>query len=138
MVSWILRGIAALILLQTLFFKFSGAKESIYIFSVLGIEPWGRIGSGVVELIASISLLTPRTVVLGAALSLATMAVAIMSHLTKLGISLPAVGDRGELFGLAVIVFLCSTAVLWLHRREAFLIARRLLWFREYQRRLNA
>ena len=64
--SWALRGIAAVILLQTLFFKFTGAKESVYIFSTLGLEPWGRIGSGVVELIAAILLLLPQTVVFGA------------------------------------------------------------------------
>jgi hypothetical protein len=117
--SWALRGIAALILLQTLFFKFSGAKESVYIFSALGIEPWGRIGSGVVELIASILLLLPRTVLFGAALSLATMGVAILSHFAKLGIAIPAVDDRGELFMLAVVVLLCSSAVIVLHRHEA-------------------
>ena len=48
--SWALRLIVAVILLQTLFFKFSAAKESVYIFSTLGMEPWGRIGSGVFEL----------------------------------------------------------------------------------------
>ncbi len=116
--SWILRGIAAVILLQTLFFKFTGAKESVYIFSTLGLEPWGRIGSGIAELIASILLLWPRTVVFGAALSLVVISGAIVSHLTKLGIALPAVEDRGELFALAVIVFLCSATVLILHRRE--------------------
>src|SRR5207247_5256342 len=104
--SWILRGVAAVILLQTLFFKFTGAKESIYIFSTLGLEPWGRIGSGVAELIASVLLLYPRTVVYGAALSLAVISGAIVSHLTKLGITLPVVDDHGELFALAVVVFL--------------------------------
>src|SRR5215813_7100888 len=89
-VSWVLRGIAAVILLQTLFFKFTGAKESVYIFSTLGMEPWGRIGSGVVELIASILLLLPKTVVYGALLSLGTISGAIFFHLTKLGIALPA------------------------------------------------
>ncbi len=118
-VSWILRGIAAAILLQTLFFKFSGARESIYIFQTLGIEPWGRIGSGVVELIAAVLLLVPGTVPFGAALSLATMGVAILSHLAKLGIALPAVGDRGELFVLAMVVASCSAAVLVMHRHEA-------------------
>ena len=116
--SWFLRGVAAVILLQTLFFKFPGAKDSIYIFSTLGIEPWGRIGSGVVDLMASILLLTPRTVVLGAILSLGVITVAIVSHLTKLGITLPAVGDNGELFALAVIVFVSSATVLLMHRRE--------------------
>jgi hypothetical protein len=122
--SWILRAIAAVILLQTLFFKFSGAKESVYIFSTLGLEPWGRIGSGIAELIAAVLLLLPRTVVFGAALSLGVISVAILSHLTKLGIALPAVDDRGELFGLAVVVFLCSGAVLFLHRHEFPILSR--------------
>ena len=116
--SWSLRGIAAVILLQTLFFKFSGAKESVYIFSTLGLEPWGRIGSGVVELIASILLLVPRTIVYGAIASIGVISGAIFFHLTKLGIALPAVDDNGELFALAVIVFLCSAGVLFLHRHE--------------------
>ena len=102
--SIVLRVIVAVILLQTLFFKFTGARESVYIFSTLGIEPWGRIGSGVTELIAAVLLLVPRTVVFGAGLSLGVISVAIASHLTKLGITLPAVGDRGELFALAVTV----------------------------------
>jgi len=113
-----LRLVAAVILLQTLFFKFTGAKESVYIFSTLGAEPWGRIGSGVMELIASVLLLWPRTAAIGAALSLGTISGAIVSHLTKLGISIPAVDDHGELFALAVVVFLSSATVLLLHRRE--------------------
>ncbi len=116
--SWSLRGIAAALLFQTLFFKFSGAKESVYIFSTLGMEPWGRIGSGVVELIASILLLVPRTVVYGAVLSIGVISGAIYFHLTKLGIALRAVNDNGELFLLAVIVFVCSAGVLILHRNE--------------------
>src|SRR5262250_2752942 len=113
--SWTLRGAAAAILLQTLFFKFSGAKESVYIFSTLGMEPWGRIGSGVAELIASILLLLPSTVIYGALLSLGVISGAIFFHLTKLGIALPAVDDHGELFALAVVVFLCSAVVLLMH-----------------------
>jgi hypothetical protein len=116
--SWALRCIAAAILLQTLFFKFTGAKESVYIFSTLGLEPWGRVGTGVVELIASALLLFPATVVWGAALSLGVISGAIFSHLTRLGIALPAVDDHGELFALAVIVFVCSAAVLVLHRDQ--------------------
>jgi putative oxidoreductase len=116
--SWVLRGIVAVILLQTLFFKFSGAKESVYIFSTLGLEPWGRIGSGVVELIAAVLLLLPRTAILGAVLSLGVISGAIVSHLTRLGITLPAVDDHGELFALAVVVFLCSAGTLFVHRSE--------------------
>src|SRR5881398_3560184 len=106
-IAWICRVAAAIILLQTLFFKFTAAPESVYIFTTLGLEPWGRIGSGVAELIASILLLTPRTVVFGAALSLAVIGGAIVSHLTKLGLTLPAVDDHGELFALAIVVFAC-------------------------------
>ena len=124
--SWILQLVAAVILFQTLFFKFTGAKESVYIFSTLGIEPWGRIGSGVVELIASVMLMIPATVALGALLSLGVISGAIFSHLTKLGIALPAVDDRGELFALAVAVFICSAAVLFLHRREIPIIGSRI------------
>lgn len=118
LLSWILQAIAAVILLQTLFFKFTGAQESVYIFTTLGIEPWGRIGSGVVELIAAVLLLIPSTVTIGAILALGTISVAILSHLTKLGIAIPAVNDRGELFALALVVFVCSLAVLVIRRQQ--------------------
>jgi len=124
--SWALRLIAAVVLLQTLFFKFSGAKESVYIFTALGAEPWGRIGSGLVELVASILLLLPATAGIGGLLSLAVISGALVSHLTRLGIALPAVGDHGELFSLAVVVFLCSLGVTWLHRDQLFALAAQL------------
>jgi uncharacterized membrane protein YphA (DoxX/SURF4 family) len=124
--SWTLRIIAALILLQTLFFKFTAAKESVYIFTTVGMEPWGRIGSGVVELIAAILILVPQTVVFGAILSMGVISGAIFFHLTKLGITLPAVDDHGELFALAVAVFVCSGIVLVMHRQELPVIGSRL------------
>lgn len=114
--SWITRIIVAAILFQTLFFKFTGAEESIYIFKTVGMEPWGRYGSGVAELIAVVLLLVPRTVTLGAILSLGVISGAIMSHLTKLGIVVK--DDGGLLFGLAIAVFVGSALTLWLHRRE--------------------
>jgi uncharacterized membrane protein YphA (DoxX/SURF4 family) len=114
--SWILQLIAAAILFQTLFFKFTGAEESRYIFAMLGLEPWGRIGSGVVELIAVILLLVPRTTMLGALLSLGVISGAIVSHLTKLGIVVR--NDGGLLFALAIVVFACSVLVLVIRRRE--------------------
>ena len=116
--SWVLRIIIAIILLQTLFFKFTGAEESKYIFSTLmGAEnEWiGRIGSGVVELIAVILILYPATTWLGALLALGTMAGAIMSHLTQLGIVVK--DDGGLLFGLAVLVFVASAILLFLNRK---------------------
>ena len=102
---WIVKLIAVVILLQTLFFKFSGAEESVYIFTKLGMEPYGRIGSGIVELIASILILIPRTTLLGALIGFGTMFGAILSHLFVLGISVK--NDGGELFSLAIITLLC-------------------------------
>lgn len=113
--GWLARVVAAVILLQTLFFKFSGAPESIYIFTTVGQEPWGRYGSGVVELIASILLFVPGCVGVGAALGAGVMAGAIFFHLTKLGIVIQ--DDGGTLFALAVTVFLACTFLLWLYRR---------------------
>ena len=107
-----------MILLQTLYFKFTGAKESVYIFSTLGAEPWGRIGSGVFELVASILLLMPRTAALGAVLAFGTACGALFAHLTMLGIELSAVGDHGELFTLAVTIFVGSLIALCLHRGQ--------------------
>ena len=115
LVSWILQLIVAAILLQTLFFKFTGAEESIYIFTQLGAEPWGRIGSGVIELIAAILLLNPRTVIIGAILTLGTISGAILSHLTRLGIVVK--DDGGLLFALAIVVFVASGLILLIHRR---------------------
>ena len=115
-VSWILRLVAAAILLQTLFFKFTGAPESVYIFTKVGAEPWGRIGSGVVELIAAILLLMPRYNWAGSLLAMGMMAGAIVSHLTVLGIEVQ--GVKGLLFALAVIVFVSCGVNLFLHRSE--------------------
>jgi putative oxidoreductase len=118
-VSWVCRVIVAVILLQTLFFKFTGAEESKYIFTTLlgsDLEAFGRIGSGAVELIAAILLVVPRTAWLGAFLSLGTISGAIMSHLTMLGIVVK--DDGGLLFALAITVFVLSSVVLLIHRRE--------------------
>jgi uncharacterized membrane protein YphA (DoxX/SURF4 family) len=114
--SWLLRITAAVILAQTLFFKFTAAPESVYIFDKVGLGAPGRIGSGIAELIAAILLLIPGTVWLGAALALGVMGGAIMSHLTVLGIVV--MNDHGLLFGLALTVALCSTILLLIHRRS--------------------
>jgi putative oxidoreductase len=120
--SWILRIAAAVILLQTLFFKFTGAEESVYIFSTVGAEPWGRYGSGIVELIAAVLLVVPSTVAYGAILTVGVASGAILSHLTLLGIDVK--GDGGLLFGLAVTIFACAVALLAIHRRELPFIGR--------------
>jgi putative oxidoreductase len=123
-ISWTCQLGAAGILGQTLFFKFTGAPESVYIFSAIGMEPWGRIGSGAMELVAVFLLLYPRTPVLGAVLAIGLMAGAIFFHLTKLGIEVQ--GDGGLLFKLALAVVLCSAVVLVLRRREIPILGGRL------------
>jgi putative oxidoreductase len=115
-IDWIVRLVAAGVLLQTLFFKFTGAPESVYIFTALGMEPWGRIGSGVAELTASGLLLWTGTAGFGGILAAGLMAGAIVSHLTKLGIEVQ--GDGGLLFALACVVLVCSIATVVLHRGE--------------------
>jgi len=109
-INWVLRIVPALIMLQTLYFKFTGAEESIYIFTEVGMEPWGRYLVGTTELIAGILLLT-RWYGLGALMGIGAMAGAIFFHLTQLGIELQ--GDGGYLFALALTVFLtCALLIL--------------------------
>src|SRR5258706_2281855 len=123
--SWILQIIVAVILFQTLFFKFTGAEESKYIFSTLmgpELEAYGRIGSGVIELFAVILLLIPSKAWLGAVIALGTISGAIMSHLTMLGIVVK--DDGGLLFGLAATGFVLSAVVLLIHRRELPVVGR--------------
>ncbi len=115
-ISWIAQLTAAVIFLQTLFFKFTGAPESIHIFEQLGAEPWGRYGSGVIELITSILLLVPATAAIGGLLSLGVISGAILSHFTILGIEVG--GDGGTLFILACVVFVASAVVVFLRRHE--------------------
>jgi uncharacterized membrane protein YphA (DoxX/SURF4 family) len=112
----IIKLVAVVILLQTLFFKFTGAEESVYIFETLGIEPFGRISSGVVELIASILILIPRTTLLGALLAIGTMAGAIVSHIFVLGIEVK--NDGGTLFILALITFSCCLYLILINKNK--------------------
>lgn len=113
---WIIKLVAVIIMLQTLYFKFTAAPESVYIFSTLGIEPYGRIGSGIIELIASVLILIPRTTLLGAILGLGTMAGAILSHLTKLGIEVN--NDGGTLFTLAIVTFICCAILIFINKEK--------------------
>ena len=115
---WIPRVLAAVIMLQTLFFKFTAAEESVYIFSTLGIEPWGRIGTGIGELIASILILIPATTALGALLGMGLMSGAIFFHLTKLGIVVK--NDSGQLFIYALLVFISCLILLIAFRSQLF------------------
>ena len=135
--SWACRIVAAIILLQTLFFKFTAAPESVYIFTKLGafihtyvplasiggVEVSGRIGSGIMELIAAVLLLTPRFVWAGAILAMAATGGAIVSHLTFLGIEVQ--GDKGLLFLLAIAVIVTSAISLFLHRMQIPLLGKR-------------
>jgi hypothetical protein len=111
----VLKLVATVIMLQTLFFKFTASPESVYIFSTLGLEPVGRIGIGVLELIASILIIVPATTVYGAILGASLMGGALMSHLTKLGIVV--MEDGGQLFIYALVVLL-SCSLLALNYRD--------------------
>jgi len=113
---WVLRLLAAIILLQTLYFKFSAAPESIYVFTRLGMEPWGRIGVGILELIAGILILVPATTLFGSLFAIALMAGAIFFHLTKLGITVQ--NDGGQLFIYALLVLASSTALVIIYRGD--------------------
>jgi UPF0716 family protein affecting phage T7 exclusion len=106
--------VAAIILLQTLYFKFTAQPESVYIFSKLGAEPYGRIGSGILELIAGVLLIIPKTRIWGSFLGLGIISGAIFSHLFILGITVQ--NDGGSLFGLAVAVFVCCLFVLIMNK----------------------
>lgn len=110
------RIVAAVILLQTLYFKFTASPESVFIFTTVGMEPWGRIGVGVAEAIAGVLLLVTPTAWWGAVLSLGLMAGAIGMHFTVLGIEVQ--GDGGYLFFLALIVALCAAFVLWVDQQK--------------------
>ena len=114
-VGWILRIIVALILLQTLFFKFTGAEESVYIFTTVGMEPWGRIAVGILELIAAGLLVIPVTAWIGAGIALGLMLGAMGMHLTILGIEIQ--GDGGYLFILSLVVSACACYVLYCDRK---------------------
>lgn len=108
---WIVKLVAVVILVQTLFFKFTSAAESVFIFETLGVEPFGRIGSGVVELIASILILIPRTTLIGAIIAMGTMLGAIFSHIFVLGIVV--MDDGGTLFALAIITLICCLILVY-------------------------
>jgi len=112
----VLRIIIAVILIQTLRFKFTADPVSVYIFETVGLEPYGRIGIGILELIAGILLLIPKTVWAGALLTLGLIGGAIIMHLTKLGIEVR--NDGGMLFITAIITFILSVIVLYIYRKE--------------------
>jgi uncharacterized membrane protein YphA (DoxX/SURF4 family) len=112
---WLLRILAAVILLQTLYFKFTAQPESVELFTILGMEPWGRIGTGIAELIAAILLLIPRTTLLGALMGMGLMSGAIFFHLTKLGINF---GGDVILFAYAVITFICCLILIMINRKN--------------------
>jgi uncharacterized membrane protein YphA (DoxX/SURF4 family) len=120
--AWLLRLLAAAIMLQTLVYKFSAAPESVYIFSKLGMEPWGRIGTGVMELIAAILVLMPKTTSIGAVLGIGLMGGAIFFHLTKLGLVVQ--DDGGLLFIYALLVFVSCTILAIIYYKDLVRLAK--------------
>ncbi|MAB49772.1 MAG: DoxX family protein [Flavobacteriaceae bacterium] len=120
----VLRIAVAIILIQTLRFKFTAHPDSVYIFETVGLEPYGRIGIGALELIAGILLLIPKTIWAGALLTMGLIGGAILMHLTKLGIEVR--GDGGVLFYTAIITFLLSTIILYYYRKDIPIVGKKL------------
>ncbi len=112
---WVLRLVPAIILLQTLYFKFSAHPQSVKLFTQIGMEPYGRVGSGMGELIAALLILIPRFTGYGAILGLIMMAGALFFHLTKIGIYFD--GDP-VLFIYAVITFICCAGLIFVYRNR--------------------
>jgi putative oxidoreductase len=119
-ISWLFRIAAAVILLQTLYFKFTGHPESVELFTKLGVEPWGRIGTGVIELITGVLLLVPATAFIGALLGTGLMVGAIASHLLVIGIE--SKGDGGQLFMLAIVVLVLTLIIQFLHKDQGIML----------------
>jgi uncharacterized membrane protein YphA (DoxX/SURF4 family) len=113
---WLLRIVPAIIMLQTLYFKFTAAPESISIFESMKLEPYGRIATGIFELIAAILLVIPSKSIYGAILGLLIMTGAILSHLFILGIEI--MNDKGSLFLLACLTFICCSAIIFAERNK--------------------
>lgn len=115
-ISWVLRLVVAIILLQTLYYKFTAHPDSVFIFSKLGVEPWGRIGLGIVELITAFLILIPRTKFVGMALSFFIIIGAVFSHVLVIGLNIH--GDGGGLFTLALIIFISDVLFFVLNKKE--------------------
>lgn len=124
-ILWVLRLTVAVILVQTLYFKFTAHPDSVHIFSALGVEPWGRIGLGIVELITAILIVLPKTKIIGMATSLGIIVGAVFSHILVLGIDVS--NDGGGLFTLAIIVFIASSAYLIIHKNELISLIQKLI-----------
>lgn len=122
--SWIMRIIIAAGFTMTGFIpKLTGAPESIELFNKLGAGDPGRYFTAIVELAATILILLPKTVPVGAALVIATMLGALASHAAIIGFE----DHYGPLALMALALLALAVATLFLHRRHAFAIARPLL-----------
>lgn len=122
--SWLLKLTVAIILLQTLYFKFTAHPDSVHIFSALGVEPWGRITLGIIELITAFLILIPKTQVYGMLISLGIILGAVFSHFLVLGIAVA--NDGGGLFILAIIVLIAATTYLFLHKNDVVILLKKL------------
>jgi uncharacterized membrane protein YphA (DoxX/SURF4 family) len=112
---WILRLVPAIILLQTLYFKFTAHPQSVKLFTEIGMEPYGRIGTGIIELIAAILILIPRFTGYGAILGLIMMTGALYFHLTKIGIYFD--GDP-VLFLYALVTFISCAILIFIYKKQ--------------------
>ncbi len=111
-VVWTLKILISLIIGQTLYFKFTGHPESIYIFQKLGVEVWGRYLTASLEAATILLLMIPSTTFFGALTAGGLMTGAVFAHLLVLGIDVQ--GDGGLLFFLSLSVGAMTTPLLLL------------------------
>jgi uncharacterized membrane protein YphA (DoxX/SURF4 family) len=114
---WVLRIIPAAIMFQTLYFKFTAHPQSVKLFTILGMEPQGRITIGILELIAGILLLINRTVLPGALLGAGLMCGALFFHLTNSNIGIYFDGDP-LLFIYALVTLTCCLAIVIIYKKQ--------------------
>lgn len=119
-INFIIRFIVAVILLQSLYFKFSAHPQAVHIFSTLGVDPWGRYLLGGAELLIGLGLLIPKTAVLTLFSAIGLMIGAVMTHVfTPVGIVVEWDGnsDNGQLFAMAVTALVLSSVSLKLYTK---------------------
>lgn len=119
-ISWILQIVVAVLLAQASVFKLISDPDTVSLFTKLGMEPHGRIMTGIFELLACILLLIPVSSIYGALLAAGLMSGALLGHITKLGFT----GPEGELGIMAILILLASLVILFLRRAQLPFIAR--------------
>lgn len=114
LISIVFQIIAALILANAAFGKFSGNEMSVHVFHELNILET-RIVIGIIEVLAALLLLS-KIPQYGALLGFGTMLGALIAHVSILGMEIH--GDGGQMVMMMAVVLLSSIIVMWINRRR--------------------